>query len=335
VSIPAEQLLEAIAGNAREGGRVTFPISEDIFIYGASAPFYVPNADALVDFYEKAANVPGIDYVMLSHATIAPALVNPHLIKELSRILLRKSPTHNAASTHPDKKFLSPLIGIETGSVRLASQIMPGKALPFDIRDWQEIVVEGLRVMNEHNWFPVCSYIVGTPEETDDDVRASLDLLYRLRKHKIIHTPSVFTPLEDTRMAYGRQSERRRLTSLQWELVLTAWRQTIDFIVKEKATNRNWKLGMYAFYHARGRWTHGPQFKYPALRFAGVAEEKLAPHLYLKWDPKADGPDTRGGRPRLIAKHTDTTLEQLARIQDDQPFNIYGISRTADAGSLH
>ncbi|MEX2261938.1 MAG: radical SAM protein [Bryobacteraceae bacterium] len=331
ISVPPDQLIEAVKANVREGGRIIFPVSEDIFIYGASAPFYIPNADALVDFYERVANVPGVDYVPLSHATIAPALVNPHLIKELSRILLRKSVLKNPRSTHPDKTFLSPLIGIETGSPSLAALTMSGKALPFDIRDWQEIVVEGIRIMNENNWFPVCTFIVGLPNETGDDIKQSLDLLHRLRKNTILYVPSIFTPLEDTRMATGKPLQPKELSKLQWEFILTAWRQSRDFAVVRKRSNLAWKLGMYAFYYTRGRWLHGPQFKYPALRFAGVPEEKIAKHLYLNWSSNGGGPEVPIREPRLIAKHGDTTVNALARLQDDQPFNVYGMTRSGPA----
>src|SRR5207244_12109816 len=114
-------------------------------------------------FDENVSAEPSVDHLLYSHATIAPALLNLHLIKELSRILLRKSVLPNPASTHPDKTLLSPLMGVETGSARLAASTMSGKALPFDIKDWQEIVVEGMNILNENNWFPVCSYIVGLP----------------------------------------------------------------------------------------------------------------------------------------------------------------------------
>ncbi len=334
VSIPPEQLLEAVKANVREGGRVIFPVSEDIFIYGAAAPFYIPNADALVNFYSAVASVKGVDYLPLSHATIAPALVNPHLIKELSSILLRKSILRNPASTHPDKTFVSPLIGIETGSPRLAALTMPGKALPFDVRDWQDIVVEGINILNENNWFPVCTFIVGLPDETEDDIKQSLDLLYRLRRNKILYVPSIFTPLEETRMADGHALKPRELTKLQWEFILTAWRQSLDFAVVRKRSNLAWKLGMYAFYYGRGRWLHGPQFKYPALRFAGVPEEKISKHLYLKWNGNDNASDPPPRKPRLVAKHAGATIEELSRLQDGQPFNIYGTTRTTGSGSL-
>jgi radical SAM superfamily enzyme YgiQ (UPF0313 family) len=327
ISIPPEQLLEAVRGNVREGGQIIFPVSEDIFMYGASAPFYIPNAHALVNFYEKVTSVPGVDYTLLSHATIAPALVNRPLIKELSRILLGKTVLRNPASTHPEKKFLSPLMGIETGSPRLAASIMPGKALPFDIRDWQDIVVEAMHVLNENNWFPVCSYVVGLPDETDDDIKQSLDLLHRLRKNKILHAPSIFTPLEATRMAGGRGRRPRELTQLQWEFLMTAWRLTLDFAVVKRPSNLKWKLAAYAFYYSRGRWLHGTQFKYPIFRFAGMSEEKLAGRLYLDWSKPEGTNGSPPKQPRLVAKHSDRTITELARLQDGQPFNIYGKTR--------
>lgn len=323
VSLDPEALLEAVRANVREGGKCVFPVSEDIFIYGAPQPFYIPKADALVNFYESVARIPGIAYVPLSHATIAPVLVNPDLIQELTRILLPKSVLRNPASTDPEKRFLSPLIGIETGSPRLAALTMSGKALPFDIRDWQDIVVEGIQILNRNNWFPVCTFIVGLPGETDDDIRQSLDLLHRLRHNKILYVPSIFTPLDDTRMANGHALKPRELTQLQWEFILTAWSQSLNFSVVRKRSNMAWKLGMRSFYYLRGRWIHGPQFKYPAFRFAGIAEDKISPHLYLKWDNSNGKPDIPPRRPRLIAKHEDTTVEHLNAMQNNGgPFRV-------------
>ena len=78
-----------------------------------------------------------LEHHVLSHCTIAPFVVDPGLIKQLSDTLLPKSPIHMASiSRHPQKKVLSPLAGLETGSVRMAKKIMPSKAVPFSIEDW-------------------------------------------------------------------------------------------------------------------------------------------------------------------------------------------------------
>ena len=329
ISVPPEMLIEAVRANTRNGGRIIFPVSEDIFIYGAAAPFYIPNASKLLHFYETVANAPGVDYLPLSHATIAPAVVNPHLIKEMSRILLPKSALRNRNSSHSDKRFLAPLIGIETGSARLGALTMSGKSLPFDIRDWQEIVVEGINILNDNNWFPVCTFIIGLPNETEDDLRQSLDLLHRLKNNKILYVPSIFTPLEDTRMSDGKALKAKALTQLQWEFIMTAWKQSRDFGEMRDRSRVYFQWGTKVFYHARGKWVHGKQFKWPAMRFAGVPEDELSKHLYLNWDKENT---VQPQKPRLIGKHRNMTLEQLAGINNDQPFSIYGTSRVETNG---
>ena len=324
ISVPPEQCLDAVRANTSNGGKIIFPVSEDIFIYGAAAPFYIPNADAILSFYDSIASEPGVEYLPLSHATIAPAAVNPGLIKEMSKILLDRSALQNRHSTHPDKRFLAPLIGIETGSPRLAALTMSGKSLPYDIRDWQEIVVEGIRILNENNWFPVCTFIVGLPNETEEDLHQTLQLLHRLKKNKILYVPSIFTPLEDTRMSKDKALKAKQLTQLQWEFIMTAWMQSRDFGEMRNRSRVYFRWGTKAFYHARGRWVHGEQFKWPAMRFAGVSEDKLKDHLFLKWDEENTRPI---GQPRLIAKHRKQTPEELRDMNADQPFSIYGTSR--------
>ena len=93
----------------------------------------------------------------------------------------------------------------------MAKQIMPSKGVPFSIEDWPSVILEGLRVANENNWFPVMTLMVGNPGETDDDSRATLDLLYEIERRGLfaILVPSIFTPLHDTRMEKYKASPRR------------------------------------------------------------------------------------------------------------------------------
>ena len=328
ISVPLDETMEGVRANTRNGGKIIFPVSEDVFIYGAAAPFYIPNPNAIVNFYETIAREPGVEYLPLSHATIAPAVVNPDLIKEMSRILLDKSALRNRNSTHPDKKFLAPLIGIETGSARLGALTMSGKSLPFDIRDWQEIVVEGTNILNENNWFPVYTFIVGLPNETEEDLKQTLDLLHRLKRNHVLYVPSIFTPLEDTRMKDGKPLRSKELTQLQWEFIMTAWKQSRDFGEMRDRSRAYFRIGTKLFYHLRGKYVHGPSFRWPAMRFAGVPEDKLAKHLYLNWD---EDPDPATRPPRLIPKHRKQTLEELRAINDHQPFNVFGASRDGEA----
>ena len=178
--------------------------------------FFFPNREALVDLYRSIVETPGVEQHVLSHSTMAPAVVDPVLIEQLTDILLPRSPIHlKRLSSHPEGKALVPLIGLETGSVRMAKQVMPSKGVPFNIEDWQSVVIRGLEVLNRNNWFPMLTLMVGNPGETDEDVQATLDLIYEMERRGLFGflVPSVFTPLEGTRMEHGKGvTETRNLT---------------------------------------------------------------------------------------------------------------------------
>ncbi|MBI4482678.1 MAG: hypothetical protein HY652_07290, partial [Acidobacteria bacterium] len=171
IDLPKEKIMGAVRANVREGNKQISLATEDMFIWGqvhTDTPFFFPNREALLDLYSDIVNTPGVEHHVLSHSTIAPFVVDPILIQKLSEVLLPKSPIHlPRLSHHPQKKALCPLVGLETGSVRLARKIMPGKAVPFSIEEWPSVVLEGLRVMNENNWFPMMTLMVGNPGETD------------------------------------------------------------------------------------------------------------------------------------------------------------------------
>ncbi len=122
--------------------------------------------------------------------------------------------------THPEKRYQSLFIGLETGSVRLFRQFMKGKAYPFRPEQWPDVVLKGMEILNHHNWFPFCTWIIGLPGETDADVKESLNLLHALKHAKWCVVPTLFTPLEDSRLADKESVKLPRLTELQWE----AWR---------------------------------------------------------------------------------------------------------------
>ena len=145
IDLPKEKIMDAVRANVRQGNNQISLATEDMFIWGqvhTDTPFYFPNREALLDLYSEVVNTPGVDYHVLSHCTIAPAAVDPILIKQLSDLLLPKSPIHLPhLSSHPEKKALAPLIGLETGSVRMAKKIMPSKGVPFPIEDWPSVVL--------------------------------------------------------------------------------------------------------------------------------------------------------------------------------------------------
>jgi radical SAM superfamily enzyme YgiQ (UPF0313 family) len=277
IAIPKDRIMRAIRANVANGNSQVSLSSEDMFIWGqvkTNTPFFFPNREALVDLYMETVNTPGVTEHVLLHGTMAPAVVDPVLIRQLSEILIDKSPIHlPRVSAHPQGKALVPLIGLETGSVRMAKQLMPSKAVPFKIDDWPSVVIRGLEILNEQNWFPMLTIMVGSPGESDEDVRATLDLVYEMERRGLFGflVPSVYTPLEGTRMQNDSGViTSRGLSALQWQLIMSCWRQNLRPGLRAWWGPTVFKLGALLLWLVRLRKTNGPNFLWPLVLFAGL-----------------------------------------------------------------
>jgi len=286
IDLPRDKILAHVRANVREGNKQISLATEDMFIWGqvhTSTPFYFPNREALLDLYRNVVDTPGVEQHVLSHATIAPAVVDPVLIEKLSGSLLDKSPIHLPyLSSHPKSKALVPLIGLETGSVATGKRIMPSKAVPFPIDEWPSVVIRGLEILNRNNWFPAMTLIIGSPDETDDDVKATLDLIYEVERRGLFafFIPSIFTPLHDTRMEKKKGvTETRQLTPLQWQLMMKCWKMNLRPGQNSWWAPTAWRVGALALWAYRLRRLNGPGFTWPLFNFASAMPEGLMEKL--------------------------------------------------------
>lgn len=292
-SLPLEHILENVQVQVDNGADTIMITTEDIFLY-EQGPKFDTNVPALKKLFQEVAAVPGVKHVMLSHGTIAPIVRNPEVIEELTPIAVDYSTHSHPASTHPDKKYASLFIGLETGSPRLFNQFMKGKAYPYKAEQWHDVVLKGMDIMNRNNWFPFCTWIVGLPGETEDDTKRSLDLLHALRDAKWVAIPTLFVPLEETRMGANESAKLAKLTELQWEFFFTCWRYNIDFYRNDPKFQRRFNLGVPIYYYLLGRRLFGNTMKYPIMRLAHVPEKILKRRLYLdlRKPSKLDIPQT-------------------------------------------
>ncbi len=284
-SIPLAQIIENVRTQVAEGADTILLTSEDLFLY-EQGPKFDTQTGKLVEMLEAVAAVPGVRYIMQTHGTLAPAVVDPTLIERLSPVAVGKSFGRHKASTHPEKRFANLFVGLETGSVRLFRQHMKGKAYPFRPEQWPDVILKGIDVLNRNNWFPFCTWIIGLPGETDADTRESLDLLHALKGAKWAVTPTLFVPLEDTRAEKrgGKSAKLVELTDLQWEFFFTCWRYNLDFFRDAPRTQWAFNLGIPIYYYALGRRLFGQAVKYPLLRLAHVPESILSKKLYINLD---------------------------------------------------
>lgn len=93
--------------------------------------------------------------------------------------------------------------------------------------------------------------------------------------------PTLFVPLEETRMGANESAKLAKLTELQWEFFFTCWRYNLDFYRSEPAFQRRFNLGVPIYYYLLGRRMFGKTMKYPLLRLAHFPERILRRRLYL------------------------------------------------------
>src|SRR3954463_9733627 len=282
IDMPKDKMMAAVRANVRDGNKQISLATEDMFIWGqvhTNTPFYFPNREALVDLYKSVCETPGVEQHVLSHSTIAPAVVDPIMIEQITQVCIDKSPIHlPLLSKHPKFKALVPLVGLETGSVRMAKQIMPSKGVPFPIDEWQSVFIRGLEVMNKNNWFPAATLIVGNPGETDDDVKGTIDLIYEVERRGLFafFIPSIFTPLHDTRMEDKKGvSQTSQLTPLQWQLMMKCWKMNLRPGQVSWWAPTAWRLGAIALWAWKLRKLNGPGFTWPLFMFANALPEWL------------------------------------------------------------
>jgi radical SAM superfamily enzyme YgiQ (UPF0313 family) len=323
IDLPKARIMDAVRANVREGNKLVSLATEDMFIWGqvhTDTPFFFPNREALVDLYTEIVNTPGVEQHLLSHCTMAPFVVDPELIRQLSEVLLPKSPIHlPRLSNHPEGKALVPLIGLETGSVRMARQIMPSKGIPFSIDDWPSVVLEGLRVANKNNWFPMMTLMIGNPGESDQDVRETLDLVYEMDRRGLFAflVPSIFTPLHDTRMEHQTGVTRtRQLSPLQWQLMMKCWKHNLRPGQYSWWGPLAWRAGSLFMWLYRLRKLNGPDFTWPLMMFAGVAPERILERIGKIHVGK---PLVTKGRRELIASLRPNYQKHLRADNGDLP----------------
>lgn len=279
-SFPLEHILESTRVNAREGATEVMVASEDMFLY-EQLPNFESNVPALEEMFRGIISVPGIQTIQTSHITMAPVVKDPTIIERLTPLLVPYSHVHHPQSTDPNNCVADPIIGLETGSARLFNTYMKGKAYPYKAHQWRDVVLKGMEILNRHNWFPFCTFIIGLAGETDEDTKQSLDLLYDLRDAKGTFVPTFFVPLEDTRMETRAGAKLIEMTDLQWEFFFTCWKYNLEFWHGNTRANAKFSVGVPIYYSMLGKKLFGQGIKYPLWRFAGVPNRLIKKHLYL------------------------------------------------------
>lgn len=182
--IPLEFIEKEIIVNVKNGVDAGILHSEDVLLYGADG--VKPRPEPLFKLHEVALrHYKGLAW---SHASLAAIVYAERNYKLVSRLT-------DYIYSHANQDYLGVEVGIETGSVRLAKIIMPAKAAPYPAEQWPEIVEEAFQIMHDNRIVPAATLILGLPEENEDDVYATLELLDRLKHYRSLIVPMFFVPM--------------------------------------------------------------------------------------------------------------------------------------------
>jgi len=234
--IPLERILEEVKTTVNEGSpRITL-VTEDLFLYGAKDPRFMPDKEAVVKLVKSVANVPHVKAIQPSHTSLAPVVADPSMVKEIAEILIDYNWYY-----HGSKAIITSETGLETGSVRLMRKYMTGKMLPYKPEQWPEIVSQSFGIMNDCDWYPLATLIIGLPDELEEDVNATLELMDNLHDYSAFYVPLFFVPLENCILMDKKGTELDSLNKARWELFIRCWEYNVriwrDTFLKHRIQN--------------------------------------------------------------------------------------------------
>ena len=233
IDVPLERIMDEVKISTAEGCKHITLVTEDLFLYGAKDKRFIPNEEAVVKLVKSVAEYPGVESIQASHMSLTPVICKPHMIEELAEILIRRS-----WYSHGKKPIVTAETGIETGSVRLMKKYMAGKMLPYKPEQWPEIVTNAFGVLNDNDWYPLATLIIGLPDEKEEDVLETLELMDSLKDYNAFYVPLFFVPLENCVLMNKEGAELDSLSQARWDFFLKCWEYNIQIWRDTFLTNR-------------------------------------------------------------------------------------------------
>ncbi len=178
-----EKIEKELQVNVKNGLRHGVIHSDDILFYGATGIF--PRPEPLIRLHKLVKKY--YRSIAWSHASLAAIKYSEEkygLITKLGEIIY-----------DDDQQYIGVEVGIETGSTRLAKEIMPAKSAPFKPEEYPEIVQDAFGIMHEKHIVPAGTMIVGLPEEKEEDVIRTVELVDNLKQYRSILVPMFFVPM--------------------------------------------------------------------------------------------------------------------------------------------
>lgn len=220
ISFPKERILKEIEINIKSGIKQISLITEDIFLYGSKD--VEVNQKAIINLMksiDKIREKYDISSINISDVSIASTIKGKKACEKTSEIF-------GFSKEHP----LYIITGVETGSEIIIKKYMEGKPKPFNPNNWYELVKEGINILNDNYWYPVCSLMIGLPGEKEEDIIKTINLVDDLKQNKLFYFISYFVPISGCELENKNFYSFNEITEREWELSYKCWMHTLKSV---------------------------------------------------------------------------------------------------------
>ena len=210
---PYEKIEKELAVNKKYGVKTAILHAEDVLFYGQKG--VIPDEEKVLKVNEIAKKY--AMHVSWSHTSFAAVASKPKLIEKLAEIIIDEK-----------QRWWGAEMGIETGSTRLMKKVMPAKAKPFKVEEYPSIVKQAAGILTDNNMIPACTLIAGLPEEKEEDIIATIELIEDLKDFKSVIVPLFFVPMGN--LKDKSWFKREEMNELHKELLIKCMRHDLKWI---------------------------------------------------------------------------------------------------------
>ncbi len=214
-SIPLEDIMEEVKVNLSAGIRGIELLTDDILLYGSNK--LQVNHEAVVKLFSEVKRL-GATHIYFPHIT-APAVVSsPKTVEEISHI------------AEYDKYVAeAPVVGLESGSVRIISKYMRGKTFPYTPEQWHDVIIDATGIMVDNGIHPAYTLTIGFPDEREEVMMETLEFVRKIADLKLQAWlfPLPVIPMTPSRLRGNPFPTFESIPKMYWDILYESWKHSI------------------------------------------------------------------------------------------------------------
>ncbi|ACP48289.1 Radical SAM domain protein [Sulfolobus islandicus Y.N.15.51] len=215
-TIPLDVVKKEVEVNMRAGVKRVEFITDDVLLYGSQK--LRVNHEAITKLFTETMNM-GVDGIWFPHISAPAVRSSPQTVKAMSEI-----------ARYDEDRAAAPVVGLESGSEKILSKYMRAKPFPWTPREWKDVILDATAIMNDNYIYPCYTMTIGYPEETNEDVDQSIDLVQSIIDHKL--KAWIFPlPVIPMGVSYIRNNPfpvLEKMPTRYWDVLYISWKYDLQ-----------------------------------------------------------------------------------------------------------